>query len=84
VFGWKVLRRLAAGEAGTPRILPFDPATGFAMGMCRPEDGFGERFDHRRTCLDLFAFGVADEVELDRWIAHLDGIQLELWTNASG
>jgi glyoxylase I family protein len=108
VFGWIVLRRLAAGEAGTPRILLFDPATGFALGVCQPEDGSGDQFDHRRTGLDHFAFGVADEAGLHAWAAHLDehgvahspvrdaglgkfvsfegpdGIQFELWANASG
>jgi glyoxylase I family protein len=73
VFGWVVLRRYEAGEAGTPRILLFDPASGFALGLCQPEDGSGDGFDHRRTGLDHFAFGVADQAELDRWAAHLDG-----------
>ncbi|HEX2040296.1 MAG TPA: VOC family protein [Acidimicrobiales bacterium] len=107
VFGWIELQRLAAHEAGTPRIVLFDPSSGFALTVCRPEDGQDEGFDHRRTGLDHLAFGVADEAELDRWLAHLDdngiahspvrdiglgklvsfedpdGIQLELWVNAS-
>jgi glyoxylase I family protein len=107
VFGWQVLARFGAGEAGTPRILLFDPASGFALGLCQPEDGRGDMFDHRRTGLDHFALGVADQPDLDRWIAHLDeqgvehspvrelslgafvsfedpdGIQFELWRNAS-
>jgi glyoxylase I family protein len=107
VFGWQVLARLDAGEAGTPRILLFDPGSGFALGVCQPEDGSGEPFDYRRTGLDHFALGVADAEELGRWVAHLDeqdvahspvrelalgafvsfedpdGIQFELWVNAS-
>lgn len=73
VFGWVVLRRFTAGEAGTPRILLFDPDSGFALGLCQPEDGSNDGFDHRRTGLDHFAFGVVDEVELEQWVAHLDG-----------
>jgi glyoxylase I family protein len=73
VFGWIVLARFAPGEAGTPRVLLYDPASGFALGLCRPEDGTADGFDHRRTGLDHFAFGVADQAELDGWIAHLDG-----------
>ena len=72
VFGWIELRRFAAGEAGTPRIILFDPASFFALGVCQPEDGSGDEFDYRRTGLDHFAFGVADHAELDRWAAHLD------------
>jgi glyoxylase I family protein len=107
VFGWHVLRRFAAGEAGTPRVLLYDPATGFALGLCQPADGSGDAFDHRRTGLDHFAFGVADADALDQWVAHLDangiarspvrdvglgsfvsfedpdGIQVELWLNAT-
>ena len=107
VFGWQVLTRLSADEAGTPRIILFDPATGFALALCQPDDGSGDRFDHRRTGLDHFALGVADQADLDRWLAHLDdhsishspirelalgrfvsfedpdGIQFEIWLNAS-
>lgn len=107
VFGWHVLARLAQGEAGSPRVLLFDPATGFALALCQPEDATGDRFDHRRTGLDHFAFGVTDDAALDAWMAHLDavgvehspvrelgigkfvsfedpdGIQYELWLNAS-
>src|SRR4051812_7245948 len=72
VFGWQELRRYAAGEAGTPRILLLDPTTFFAVGLCQPGDGSGEPFDHRRTGLDHLAFKVADEGELNSWIAHLD------------
>jgi glyoxylase I family protein len=72
VFGWIVLRRFAPGEAGTPRVLLYDPASGFALGLCQPEDGSGDDFDHRRTGLDHFALGVADGAEMERWLAHLD------------
>ena len=74
VFGWLVLARFAAGEAGTPRVLLFDPGSGFALALCQPEAGSGDPFDHRRTGLDHFAFGVADQAGLDRWIDHLDAI----------
>jgi glyoxylase I family protein len=74
VFGWVVLRRYVEGEAGTPRILLLDPGTFFVVALCQPEDGPGDSFDHRRTGLDHFAFGVVDQAELDRWIAHLDGL----------
>ena len=72
VFGWQVLRRYAAGEAVTPRIILYDTASGFAVGLCQPEDGSGDGFDHRRTGLDHFAFKMADNAELKGWIAHLD------------
>jgi|SRR5688572_18426652 len=74
VFGWMVLRRYAEGEAGTPRIILFDPASFFAVGLCQPTDGSGDTFDHRRTGLDHFALLVADQDELDSWAAHLDGV----------
>jgi glyoxylase I family protein len=83
LFGWIVLRRFEAGEAGTPRILLFDPASGFALGLCQPEDraqasaGDANAFDHRRTGLDHFAFGVADDASLDDWAAHLDSQGVE-------
>lgn len=72
IFGWIVLRRLDGDEAGTPRILLYDPASGFVVALCRPDDGAGDQFDHRQTGLDHFAFAVADGAELDRWRAHLD------------
>jgi len=77
VFGWQVLRRFDADEAGTPRVLLLDPATFFVVGLCQPTDGDGSAFDHRRTGLDHFAFKVADEAELDRWLAHLDVLGVE-------
>ncbi len=72
VFGWQVLRRYGSDEAGTPRVLLLDPATFFVLGLCRPEDGSSEAFDHRRTGLDHLALKVSDQAELDAWIAHLD------------
>jgi hypothetical protein len=42
------------------------------VGPCQPEDGSAAAFDHRRTGLDHVAFKIADEGELDRWIAHPD------------
>lgn len=72
VFGWQVLRRYSAAEAGTPRILLLDPSTYFVLGLCQPEDVAVDGFDHRRTGLDHFAFKVADEDALEQWIAHLD------------
>jgi glyoxylase I family protein len=72
VFGWQVLRRYGTDEAGTPRILLFDPASFLAVGLCQPEHGSADVFDHRRTGLDHFAFQVADADELDGWIGHLD------------
>lgn len=107
VFGWMILRRFDAGEAGTPRVILYDPGSGFALGLCQPHDGSDDSFDHRRTGLDHFAVAVSDDSELERWSAHLDalgvahspvresdlgrfvsledpdGIQLELWVNAS-
>lgn len=71
VFGWQVLRRFAAGEAGTPRVLLFDPTSFFAVAVCQPDDGARDRFDHRRTGLDHLAFRVTDRAELDGWLAHL-------------
>src|SRR3954469_11189086 len=72
VFGWQVLRRYGSDEAGTPRILLFDPSSFLAVALCQPEQGSGDAFDPRRTGLDHFAFQVPDADELDRWIAHLD------------
>ena len=72
VFGWQVLRRFAPGEAGTPRVILFDTASGFALGLCQPEEGSDDQFDHRRTGLDHFAFKVEDETALNEWMAHLD------------
>lgn len=72
VFGWQFLRRYGAEEAGTPRILLLDRASFFVVGLCQPEDGSSAGFDHRRPGLDHLAFKVADEDELDRWLAHLD------------
>lgn len=77
VFGWLVLARLDATVAGSPRVLLFDPATGFALAVCQPADGAGDRFDHRRTGLDHFAFGVADQASLEAWIAHLDALAID-------
>jgi len=75
VFGWQVLRRYEAGqEAGSPRILLFDPASFFAVGLCQPADASGDAFDYRRTGLDHFAFRVADQAALEEWTAHLDGL----------
>ena len=76
VFGWQVLRRFAAGEAGTPRIVLLDPSCFFVLGLCQPEDGPRDSFDHRRTGLDHFAFKVADEGELERWTTHLDDLDV--------
>jgi glyoxylase I family protein len=72
VFGWIVLSRFTADEAGSPRIILFDPGSGFAVGLCQHEDGSRDGFDYRRTGLDHFALGVADGAELERWMAHLD------------
>lgn len=77
VFGWQVLRRFADEEAGTPRVLMLDATTFFVVGLCQPRDGDGSAFDHRRTGLDHFAFRVADEAELARWVAHLDALGVD-------
>ena len=74
VFGWQVLGRLGADEAGTPRILLLDPQSFFVVGLCQPADGSADAFDYRRTGLDHFAFKVGDEDELHSWIAHLDDL----------
>jgi len=72
VLGLQELRRYSADEAGSPRILLLEPSTFLVVGLCQYDGGSAEAFDHRRTGLDHFAFKVADEAELDRWIAHLD------------
>ena len=74
VFGWPVVRRFRAGEAGTPRLLLYDEANGFALSLCRPDRASGDRFDFRRTGLDHFALGVADHEQLQAWAAHLDSL----------
>lgn len=77
VFGWQVLRRYGSDEAGTPRILLVDPASFFVLGLCQPEDGSSAGFDYRRAGLDHLAFKVADDAELDRWITHLDELDVD-------
>lgn len=72
VLGLQELRRYGADQAGSPRILLLDPASFVVIGLCQYDDGPAESFDHRRTGLDHVALKVADEAELDRWIAHLD------------
>ena len=72
VLGLQELRRYGADQPGSPRVLLLDPASFFVVGLCQPADGSSDAFDHRRTGLDHFAFRVADEADLDRWIAHLD------------
>jgi glyoxylase I family protein len=72
VFGWTVLRRLSAEEAGTARVLLLDPQSFFVVGLCQPEHGECGRFDYRTTGLDHFAFGVADDDALAGWAAHLE------------
>lgn len=76
VFGWSVLSRLSAAEAGTPRILLYDEESGFVLGLCEPDDRSSDSFDHRRTGLDHFAFRVADKGELDRWTTHLESLDI--------
>ena len=76
VFGWMVLRRFTAGETATPRVILYDPGSGFALGLCQPPDGSNESFDYRRTGLDHFALSVADKAELERWVAHLDALDV--------
>lgn len=71
VFGWIVISRMSAEEAGTPRILMFDPGTGFALAVTQPDDGTADAFDHRRTGLDHFAF-LVDGADLEAWAAHLE------------
>lgn len=72
VLGLHELRRYGAGEAGSPRVLLLEPSSFLVVGLCQFEDGSSEAFDPRRTGLDHFAFKVADEAELDRWMAHLE------------
>ena len=77
VFGWVVIGRFGAGEAGTPRIILFDQESGFALSLCMPEDGSKDPFDHRRTGLDHFAWLVDDGHELQRWMTHLDELGVD-------
>ena len=77
VFGWQPLRRLSGEEAGTPRVLLFDPDSRFVVAICQPEPAADEPFDHRRVGLDHLALDVADEDALQRWIDHLDSRGVE-------
>jgi glyoxylase I family protein len=77
VFGWPVTRRFAAGEAGTPRVLLYDAASGLTLSLCKPDGASGNRFDFRTTGLDHFALGVADREQLERWAAHLDRLGVQ-------
>ncbi len=36
VFGWQAVRRLSGEEAGSPRILLFDPQSRFMLAVCQP------------------------------------------------
>jgi glyoxylase I family protein len=74
VFGWVEIARLDGSQAGSPRILLFDPGSGFVVGLCEPEDRTRDAFSHRRTGLDHLALLVADEAELTAWAEHLDGL----------
>jgi glyoxylase I family protein len=72
VLGLQELRRYSAEDAGSPRVLLLEPSSSFVLGLCQPAEGSADAFDFRRTGLDHLAFRVADEAELERWIAHLD------------
>lgn len=76
VFGWTEIGRLAKGEVVSSRVLLFDSASGFVLGLTQPEDGSGDEFDYRRTGLDHLAVGVSDDEELARWVAHLDELEV--------
>jgi len=71
VFGWTVLRRFTADEAGSPRVLLFDPASFVVVGLCQPADRAGGGFDHRVIGLDHLALSVPNEEELQAWATHL-------------
>ncbi len=72
VFGWQAMRRLSEHEAGSPRVLLFDPESRFVVAICQPEGDRDDRFDHRRVGLDHLALAVADEDALQSWRHHLD------------
>ena len=75
VFEWQ-LSRGGPRQPGTPRLRLYDPASSFSISLCQPEDGSDDLFDYRRTGLDHLAFKVDSEVEFQRWIDHLDAIQV--------
>jgi glyoxylase I family protein len=74
VFGWQPVRNLTGEEAGSPRILLFDPQSQFVVAVCEPGADPTDRFDHRRIGLDHLALAVADEAGLQAWIEHLDAL----------
>jgi glyoxylase I family protein len=74
VFGWQAVRRLSEGEAGSPRILLFDPQSSFVVAVCEPRPDAADRFDHRRVGLDHLALAIADEAALQEWVDHLDAL----------
>jgi glyoxylase I family protein len=74
VFGWQPIRRLSGEEAGSPRILLFDPKSSFLVAVCEPQSDAGDRFDHRRVGLDHLALAVADAAALQEWADHLDAL----------
>ncbi len=76
VFGWQVVGWFGPGERATPRVRLYDHRSQFGMGLCQPEDGSDDRFNHCRTGLDHLAFEVASEEELERWIVHLDSLEI--------
>ncbi len=76
VFGWQVLGRFGPGERATPRVLLYDPVSLFGVSLCEPVDRSGDRFDYRRTGLDHLALEVADEEQFDRWVEHLDELEV--------
>jgi glyoxylase I family protein len=76
VFGWQPVRRLSGEEAGSPRILLFDPQSRFMVAVCEPAPHADDRFDHRRVGLDHLALAVADEAALHDWVEHLDRLDV--------
>ena len=77
VFGWQAVHRLSEQEAGSPRVLLFDPASTFVVAVCEPAPDAADRFDHRRVGLDHLALAVADEAALHEWVEHLDALGVD-------
>lgn len=72
VLGWREIARFDATEAGSPRIILFDPGSGFALGLCQWAETLEDSFNPRRTGLDHLALRVAEAADLEAWTRHLD------------
>jgi glyoxylase I family protein len=51
-------------------------ASGFTVGLIAHDTTAGHVFDETRVGLDHFSLAVADRAELERWVEHLDRLEV--------